>query len=232
MNLKTGLLAYYRFEGNTLNSYGPAPALPAGGTFAAGGLIGQCKTTWATQSSGWNPVAGMTWSWSWWFKVPTGSANGVGCDVDLFDSATATVVETAYVGAGTSGQLQIDGGLVGPALTHDGSWHHIVVVSDGASRKVYLDVAEVMSVTVTPHNLGDIGAFLTGDFNCPIDEMGVWGVALTPPQVSALYNGGAGLDPTGVGTVVGTVTITVTITGTINLSPLVTGTLLGLSVDE
>ena len=78
-----------------------------------------------------------------------------------------------------------------------GSWHHIVTVHNGTSLEVYLDGIKQNSSPVTvvaPNaNIGDsfkIGEYFSGAYfwNGKIDEVGIFDVALTQPQIENIYN--------------------------------------------
>jgi hypothetical protein len=68
------------------------------------------------------------------------------------------------------------------------------------SRKIYKDGVVVASDTATSSFLGKTGLFnigryggnSSGYFNGIIDEIGIWGKALTSSDITSLYNGGAG----------------------------------------
>ena len=81
-----------------------------------------------------------------------------------------------------------------------GSWHHIVTVHNGTSLDIYLDGVKQNSSPVTvvaPNaNIGDdftIGRYTISPgyyWNGKLDEVAIFNVELTGPQVAAIYNGG------------------------------------------
>ena len=88
--------------------------------------------------------------------------------------------------------LGIDGGAIA-----DGQWHHVALVVDGTSGRLYVDGAQTgflnwfnsPGATTTPEPL-QIGKY----YNYPntllglADEVSVWNVALTPAQLNACKN--------------------------------------------
>ncbi len=90
----------------------------------------------------------------------------------------------------------------GPAVD-DGAWHHMVAVSENAwSTRLYIDGA--LAATGGAPNMEDRGNRMMiggnpdegGDhkrsWNGNIDDTAVWSRVLTEPEITALYNGGAG----------------------------------------
>src|ERR1039457_1168819 len=98
----------------------------------------------------------------------------------------------------TSAQLVGFNGIT-PIVT--GTWYNLVVTWDGTTLTSYINGANPTGVpeTITPvstlYNFG-IGwsqALNSQFFNGTIDEVGIWGRALTTSEVAGLYNGGAAL---------------------------------------
>ena len=84
---------------------------------------------------------------------------------------------------------------VPPAGVWDGQWHEVAGSFDGARVRLYLDGAEVGSGTPTslqvfyalPVQSLYLGSYRAGcdlPFTGDIDEVGVWGAALTPAQIA------------------------------------------------
>jgi hypothetical protein len=80
------------------------------------------------------------------------------------------------------------------------TWNHLVITWDGTTLKAYInDVVTTAAQTVVP--VSNINEFVLGYnyatngayFNGRIDEVGVWGRALSAGEVAALYNAGAGV---------------------------------------
>ncbi len=93
--------------------------------------------------------------------------------------------------------------IMGTTTITNNYWRHIVAVRDVGEDKLYiyvdgnLDATPVTDTIVStltgtePFRLGKHN--MGGYFNNIIDEVGVWNRALSPSEVSALYDGGSGL---------------------------------------
>lgn len=92
--------------------------------------------------------------------------------------------------------------LQGPTRIDDGQWHHVAASFDGTVGKLFID--GVLEVTESEPNTGGTpadgvylylnggGGFGTTDVS--MDSVSVWSRALSDGEISALYNGGDGLD--------------------------------------
>ena len=106
---------------------------------------------------------------------------------------------TVFLYAGGSGF----GVLQGATSVADGAWHHVVVTFTTSHAIMYVDGAvDTDFGAVTPPATGiltgtGIGSYSPGitgwNFDGTLDEIGLWNRALTPAEVTALYNSGAGL---------------------------------------
>ena len=82
------------------------------------------------------------------------------------------------------------------ASYNDGNWHFCVGVADGSNISLYVDgslitsVADSSTAVGTNFLIGNGGDFVTNP--AQIDEVGVWSRALSPADVTSLYNNGAG----------------------------------------
>ncbi len=82
-------------------------------------------------------------------------------------------------------------------------WHHLASIYTGTDIKIYVDADDKPTITNSAGsgNLVNAGDdLLMGDnhasnraYDGVIDEAGVWNRALTPTEITELYNGGAGL---------------------------------------
>jgi len=95
---------------------------------------------------------------------------------------------------------------------NDGLWHHVAVVYDGTEKQIYVDGSLDNSTTTSPHGGAALGTGndrygIVGDgaedgkfngarnnyyYDGSLDDLAVWGRALTGAEVTTLYNGGAG----------------------------------------
>lgn len=222
-SLLTGLAAYYAFSsgnfladstanGNTLSNVNSVTQ--------AAGLIGQAANFVAASSQNLqaadSPSLDFTskLSISHWFN-PTGSIAApvttlckgrYGTNVEWLINESSTTV-TFYIGSGTGA---IDGAAT--VALNVGAWNHIAIIYDGtqvgdAGRlRIWVNgVQQTLSFTGTipasntpVAELMVLGALTltssTSEYiNGLIDECGLWNVALTPTQIAALYNAGAGI---------------------------------------
>ena len=83
-----------------------------------------------------------------------------------------------------------------PVPVNDGNWHHLATTYDGSNKKVYIDgvqvatAAQTGSVTAADFRL-TIGDLFTSLPDQPkIDDVRIYGVALTADEVAAIYNEG------------------------------------------
>ena len=127
-------------------------------------------------------------------------------------SASGIIIAKDGAGAGqnqfriymSGGKLTFDVGTIATnfsALTYnDSQWHHVVGVYNGVITTLYVDNVVVSShangtnTYDTPIYIGRRrnGLYITG----LIDEMGIWNRTLNATEISNLYNGGNGINPT------------------------------------
>ena len=102
----------------------------------------------------------------------------------------------------SDGSLRINGAVnfVGGPILNDGQWHFVTVVFNDSETKFFIDgigIGSTSAVTISePSDIVEIGA-TNGVFDMlegQIDSVSIWSRALSDGEVTALYNGGAGLD--------------------------------------
>ena len=101
------------------------------------------------------------------------------------------------LGLNVGGYLECDA-RINPAMVLDGGWHHCAATFDGQWMRVYLDGQEVGSLkrpgTITAGGgaPGCIGSSGGGEcFQGALDELVIYGDALTPQEVASLHSTGA-----------------------------------------
>jgi len=83
-----------------------------------------------------------------------------------------------------------------PVPVNDGNWHHLATTYDGSNKKVYIDGVEVATSAQTGSVAASNFPFIIGDLfsSVPdqpkIDDIRVYGAALTAAEVAAIYNEG------------------------------------------
>lgn len=198
VDLLTGLLAYYRFQADGTDSSGNGHDLTTleGAGFGAGLLANALTSGFLSDSV--TIGSFTTFSWSCWWK----------CSPDLLEFSTGglfTMRRTAGqpVGgiliAGVAGDAaaQITVGSISlPPVPNDGTWHQVVAVRVGASLTAYLDGVEAGTGVVSGSAATKFDLGVTGDVTTPLDEVGIWDIALSAEQIAALYAAGVGFDPT------------------------------------
>jgi hypothetical protein len=198
--LLTGLVAYYKLDGNLAVASGNGRDLtPSSPTYGAG-KIGQGLVTGAGSRT---PLGGMTddaASLAAWFK-PTGIGGGIYGGTVEFDP-TGTVPGLFGLAlfeddaAPPSLQAFADGSAFADEQVTAGEWSLAVVTWDGDLLHFYVNGAVGPTDTAPPPEGWSGAAFrvaTTIDTPTPIDEVGVWSRALSAGEVATLYNGGEGL---------------------------------------
>jgi hypothetical protein len=205
-DLTTALEAYYRLQGNGTDESGNTRTLTMSGAGYGAAKIGNGLFTGSGSRSG---GVGLTdsgpLSVSAWVKpslvdesVVVLRAGGLAVKVTS-DTAAASVCKRSSEAAALAG------GTTDP-LTPD-EWSHVVVVEDAASGvstvvRVYVNGVLAATTNTFTRDAGQSSATLEalandgGSYDVPIDEVALYSIALSAEQVAALYNGGAGFDPT------------------------------------
>jgi hypothetical protein len=143
-----------------------------------------------------------------WVKIAAPPTNNYTPTVIAYGSRT-TLARVCLVCSQNNGYAllqQYDGSassdLDSGVLIADGTWHHVVVTTNGTAIEIFVDGVSVASTTATARSItgsditiGSIGS-ASGDalVEGVIDQPSVWlGRALVLADVQALYNSGNGL---------------------------------------
>jgi hypothetical protein len=221
-SLLTGLIAYYKMDGNSNDSTGN------------GHNGSDTNVTYSSSGAIINQAAQFNSSYTSYITVPHNSALNIeGGDSTIsfweyFQTGGQYMLEKGLYSSGTYwGVLHLSGGgtiqvVFGTANdTNDdyirtntiygaGTLRHILATHSDAGRtiKVYangvLDTATTQLIgagSISPSNTNPLligaqefsGGTPTQNFYGALDEMGFWNRVLTSAEISALYNGGAGL---------------------------------------
>ena len=211
MSLITNLQSYYKFNGNGLDSSGLSRTLfytgiEAYGTgkFGGGYSLPDDNANFATGSNSTDldfAGAGAVYAISLWVNLDTNGSQ-VLCEKV---NASLTNGWTLYrdVADGISFQFAAAAGMSTPGnIFAPGSFHHIVVRSNGTNVRIYIDGVQQAS-TSTPNILTNTESLLIGNRiagNSPldgiIDELAIWDRSLSDLEIAQLYNSGAGLEIT------------------------------------
>jgi len=120
--------------------------------------------------------------------VEKGNASTQGWHIQISTAGAVLWAQPGVVTNGTSVGL----------ITAGAGMQHIVVTSDGATTKIYVDNVEAASfasqATVASTNALRVGnrAVLNQPFDGIIDELAIWTRVVNAAEVNALYNAGAG----------------------------------------
>lgn len=218
--LLTGLLDYYKFDENTGSTVGDSKGTDNGtwhgtgthwtssGKINSGGLFASATSDYVSIPS----YAGIEFlptdhfSISLWFQTTTTSVSNA-----VFDKSSNTGSQFRILGVlngdGTFSYFLNQQGS-GSTNMQTGSlsintWYHVVLTADGANANLYVNGSLVQGPTSyaaqsgAGHMVGQItlgSAYnITQFWDGKIDEVGIWNVALSQANITALYNSGAGL---------------------------------------
>jgi trimeric autotransporter adhesin len=227
----TGLLAWYRFSGNTNNSFAGNNGTAYGGVTFGTDRTGAVNSAYIGNGASGVDIHGNNFpsgnasrSVAAWFKsvlpypggqmeiFATGDTNAAGNLFGLYTDGTNVGFESA-------------GSTVSHPFVIDSAWHHLAVTypasgAGTASIKVYLDGELVSTNVINPlsvlttdtGNIHAIGTLLMpayaggwgNSWTGRLDDIGVWNRELTPCEVRQLYFASV-LVP--VGTITGTAAI-------------------------
>ncbi len=216
MSLLTNITAYYKYDENTGTSVGDSVGSNTGvfsgsGTKWGTGIINSAgnflktdtipESVLLTTSTG-TPTDNFTVAG--WIKpvIPIQTA----CVFYDGDDSAGWGLFTGDALDGTGSKLV---GLFGsvswadPSITiTNGVWQHVAMIRRSGTLYFYLNAVETSSINNTPNTptagIASFGAQIGSGtpkryYSGLIDEMGIWGRALSAAEVTQLYNSGAGL---------------------------------------
>lgn len=207
----SGLVAYYGFNGDILQSSAPVfAASPIQATLNANNLTNNGGVTAAAGKIG----NAASFNGTSQYLTHSGVILGSGpCSIAAWVNASAfgsaaTIVQlsdTVSLIRLAGNQFRFTADAFGswsqdPSSITTSGWHHVVAVYDGTSTRLYVDGALVDGPDTVTGTIGatgsvGIGANYSGGqyWNGSIDETGIWGRALSATEITTLYNSGAGL---------------------------------------
>ncbi|HEU5437763.1 MAG TPA: LamG domain-containing protein, partial [Ktedonobacterales bacterium] len=141
------------------------------------------------------PVGANPWSIVAWVKI----AANPGSSQVVASFGTAAAGQGAHIAVDTTGKVYASvfgtNTPLSAAAVSLNAWHLVVGTYDGTTLRCYLDNAAATSVGVTA-NIGTTAAFIgeqvdgTAKISATIDEVGIYGAALSSAQVGTLYTAG------------------------------------------
>lgn len=183
----------YAASVNTGVTFGQPPLLA--GTMSGAALFNG-STGYLTVPTSGLPTGNSAWSLEGWFKT-TASANQM-----IVGMGGTTTKTAALLYVNSSNHLTADlfnASIASAATVNNGAQHHAVATWDGTTLTLYLDGASVASsaalgpdaiaygtALVGAQNFGSIGNW----FNGVLDEVAIYGAALSSTRVTAHYNAG------------------------------------------
>lgn len=205
MSLITGLVSYWKLDGNSTDSAGANSGVDTAISYSnangrinnGGGFNG--STSFITNGSATGlPSGSSSRTVILWIKT------SVAADQEMLAYGTNTsgnFFALAYINQGTGRRFyfagnahDVDSGIdVG-----DGNWHQCAVTYDGTTIRTYVDAvaggsaAEALSTSGTALFIGAQSAAVF-NVNGSMDEIGIWNRVLTTSEISQLYNSGKGL---------------------------------------
>jgi hypothetical protein len=204
VDLLTGLYAYYRGDDNMQDSSGNGRHLTAlGETYSTGKINNGLATSSGSLAGIWTALNVQDYSISGWFYGTPGS-DGIYRSRASFGLSNFKISHAATGSSGGVNLVLSDTIMSVPAVDSIplNVWNHIVITWDhvAVEYKCYVNgVSQAINSLGFSAN-GTAPSSLTWDSNAtrqsPSDEMGIWTICLSQAQVNALYNGGAGFDPT------------------------------------
>tara|TARA_R110002033_G_scaffold60198_3_gene110297 strand:+ start:13426 stop:14079 length:654 start_codon:yes stop_codon:yes gene_type:complete len=197
-------VSFWNADNSTDDAFGANNAtLVNGATYNASGKVNQAFSLDGLNdevTAGTNAFSTAAVSISFWIKpssLPTDA-----CLIS-YSKGYGSAAWTLYWHAASKLYFTFAGGTVLNSTSSlvAGTWSHVVITYDNSECKIYFDgVLEDTGGAVAPlHNVSDtlyLGSE-RGAFPIPglYDATGVWDEVLTQDHVTALYNGGAGLQP-------------------------------------
>jgi len=135
------------------------------------------------------------------FAVSDGTTNNR-LQIGLRGSADSSTINLLTTIAGTANGVEVSG-----TSYSDSEWHHMVITSDGAAWKIYVDGTEASVTAYTGSNTGDwfgdiaattntlsIGSLMiptaVAPFNGSLDEVTVHSTTLSSSDVTSMYEAG------------------------------------------
>jgi hypothetical protein len=212
---KTGLVAYYKMDGNSNDSVGSANGTDSDISYVAAKFgqgasfngsnseIGLTNSTVRSTFSGTN-----NYTFSTWIKTSSDKAIIIQGTSNRrsswhYNAIKVEIYEGGYLNIGRgSGSGWTENIAVSGTLSN-GNWNHVVVTYDGSNMIGYVNETQVVSVSssfsaTNPTDWFGLGVyksenFVVKRFNGLIDEVGIWSRALTSDEITQLYNNGNGL---------------------------------------
>lgn len=220
MALIDSLISYWKLDessGNALDAHGSNTGTDSNTVGAAAGKIGGARD-FELSNSGYFDCGDpanlrlSTFSVSAWINGESWSGTGTRTVVAKTNVTGGGNLRNYHLDVTTGGKVRFgftssagvfQGFTESTATLSTGTWYHIVGTWDGTTVNLYingsLDNSTDPAGTPTPNTttgnlcIGRLGPNNAAYFDGLIDEVGIWGRALTADEVAQLNNGGAGI---------------------------------------
>ena len=203
---RDGLVAYYKLDGNSNDSVGSNDGTDTDVSYVAGkinqsGSFNGSTSKISLPSSFYNLVD--AWTYSFWIK-----RNNPGVDNETIYSrwTNSTTGRQIVINFDNSNHLVVDvpyksGIVTTETFTDSTKYHNYVFTKSGTNYLIYCDGRLSYSGTITDTQENSATSPMIGyntsggarPLNGLIDEVGIWNRALTPDEITQLYNNGNGL---------------------------------------
>lgn len=205
MSLLTGLVSYWKLDGNSNDSHGINNGVDTSVSYIAGKInqaanyvLSNSKITIPSSTSLNSPTTALTFSL--WVNITTYENNrfiaiktfGGGSGDYYFGTSSIKFYARSSAGTGVVNSLE--------NIT-TGTWNHLsMVYVSGVSLEFFVNGIS-QGVDLSPGTIQSanesltIGGYAFADISIKgtVDEVGLWSRALTTDEITELYNSGAGL---------------------------------------
>jgi hypothetical protein len=212
---KTGLVSYYKLDGNSNDSVGSNNGTDTSISYSAGKISNAASfngsSSYINLPSDISKLFEGTnkYTFSCWAKF-----NNFSSMMFLLTSITSTASSypnrNLIIFSNDSGGLEVqryngstsNNASTASGIISTGIYYHIVVTYDGALLKIYVNNVEKVSISATLNasngGYSCLGKLIQNNsnyyyLNGNIDEVGIWSRALTSDEITQLYNNGNGL---------------------------------------
>jgi hypothetical protein len=195
--LLTDILAYWKFDndswadstGNGYNLTAVGTGVSIGNGIIDGDASFSGDGTFLTSDPNLPPSGLSQFSMAVWVKTTSGNFNTFSSDPD----GTGFQIATNWYGFASFGQVNFNN--TGGPTSGDGAWHFVVLTYNSTgSQTLYVDGNLAQQITApSSYNISVPFQFNASGLQGEVDEAGFWTRELSPTEVTALYNTGAGL---------------------------------------
>ena len=190
-SLAANLVGYWPLDGNSIATVSSAVGTDTSVSYAAAKINSGAVFTGGTSriSLAGGPALGTVFSISAWL-FPTSNVPSYGAILSRSGVASGLFRKST-----TKLSLYDAGDHLSAGNVTISVWTHVVLTSDGTSIRFYLNgTLDTTTVYVpTTFTAGQIGSDTSSEgFIGTIDEVGTWTRALSGPEITTLYNAGAG----------------------------------------